>query len=390
MIYLDNAATTWPKPPGVAEAVVRALRKYGANPGRGGHKMSMAASGEVYRCRETAAKMFHLDDTSRVVFTLNCTMALNMVLKGILSDGGRVTVSDLEHNAVMRPLTALSPAVPIYDVAHVVPGDDEATVENFRHAIVPSTRAIVCMHASNVFGTRLPIRRLGELAREKNLLFVVDGAQSGGVLPIDMQADQIDFLCLAGHKGLYGPMGTGLLLSSGRFQLPTILEGGTGTQSLLFEQPEELPDRLESGTVNVPGICGLQAGMEWVMNHGTAGICRQETDRMTLAHDMLTRIPGIELYTPRPREDLCAPVLSINVKGLHSEETAAALNRHGIAVRAGLHCAPTAHRVFGTVQTGTVRLATSAFTTRQEIEQTCRVLAQIAREGRSGSASKTI
>ena len=257
MIYWDNAATTWPKPMAVTEAMSRALTRYGANPGRGGHTMGMAASREVYRCRETAAEFFHLDNPGQVVFTLNCTMAMNMALKGILRTSGRVVVSDLEHNAVMRPLHVLSPGRPIYDVAQVTPGDDDQTVEAFRRCITPFTRAIVCTHASNVFGVQLPIRRLGELAREHDLLFVVDAAQTAGVLPLDMEADHIDFLCVAGHKGLYGPMGTGMLLCGDRFQLPSFVEGGTGSQSLLYEQPDELPDRLESGTPNTPGILSL-------------------------------------------------------------------------------------------------------------------------------------
>ena len=378
MIYLDNAATTWPKPPCVTEAVSQAFKRYGANPGRGGHRMSMAASREVYRCRETAAKLFHLEDTSFVIFTLNCTMAMNMVLKGILSSGGRVVVSDLEHNAVMRPLHAISPDRPIYDVAHVVPDSEATTVENFRRCIQPSTKAIVCTHASNVFGIKLPIMRLGQLAREKDLLFVVDGAQTAGVLPIDMQKDNIDFLCLAGHKSLYGPMGTGMLLCSGRFLLPSFVEGGTGSQSLLLEQPEDLPDRLESGTPNTPGICGLQAGMQWVIAHGIEAICQQETAHMAYMYDRLANMAGIRLYTSRPVNGRCAPVLSLNVEGRSSEEIAAELNRYGVAVRAGLHCAPSAHRVYGTIPNGTVRFAPSLFTTRQEIEQVCRILKKIA------------
>lgn len=220
MIYFDNAATTWPKPLPVVRAMDEALRRYGANPGRGGHSMGLAASQEVYRCRETAARLFHLSDPSGVIFTLNCTMALNMVLKGLLRTGGRAVVSSLEHNAVMRPLNALSTSGPIYDVARVAEEDDDATVEAFRRCIRPSTRVIVCTHASNVFGTRLPIRRLGQLAREYGLPFVVDAAQTGGVLPIDMEEDNIHFLCLAGHKGLYGPHGDryaalpGLLLAA--------------------------------------------------------------------------------------------------------------------------------------------------------------------------------
>lgn len=389
MIYLDNAATTWPKPPCVTEAVVSALKKYGANPGRGGHTMSMAASREVFLCRETAARMFNLEDPSGVVFVLNCTMALNIAFKGILAGGGRVTVSDLEHNAVMRPLYALSPGNPIYDVAHVVAGNDDATVENFRRTLSSDTKAIVCTHASNVFGIRLPIRRLGALAREKGLLFVVDGAQTAGVLPIDMQEDNIDFLCLAGHKGLYGPMGTGMLLCSGRFSLPPFIEGGTGSQSLLLEQPEDLPDRLESGTPNTPGICGLRAGMEWVSAHGIDNICRKETQQMALAYDLLSTVPGIRLYTARPQIGQCAPVLSLNLKGHCSEELAVELNRYGVAVRAGLHCAPSAHRAYGTAPAGTARLAPSIYTSRQEIEQACRVIRKCATNAHWGGGAQS-
>ena len=371
MIYLDNAATTWPKPTAVTEAVRRAMQLYGANPGRGGHAMSMAASKEVYKCRETAARLFHLDNPAGVVFTMNCTMSLNIVLKGLLRDGGRVVVSSLEHNAVMRPLQALSSGRPCYDMAQVVPGNDDETVEAFRRCITKDTRAIVTTHASNVFGIRLPIRRLGELAMHYGLSFVVDGAQSAGVLPIDMAEDHIDFLCVPGHKGLYGPMGTGMLLSSGRVMLPSFLEGGTGSQSISLEQPDELPDRFESGTPNTPGICGLRAGMELVMNKGVDNIGKHETMLMGIAYDRLSAMEGLCLYTDRPVYGKCAPVLSLNITGLPSEDAAAKLNDFGVAVRAGLHCAPCAHRQFGTLSTGTVRLAPSIFTTRQEIIQAC-------------------
>lgn len=378
MIYFDNAATTYPKPAPVREAMREALSRYGANPGRGGHAMGLAASEQVYRCRETAARFFHLDDPAGVIFTQNCTMSLNMAIKGILAGGGRAVVSDLEHNAVMRPLHALSPEQPLYDVAQVVPGDDEATVDAFDRCIRPDTKVIVCTHASNVFGIRLPIERIGRLAHRHGLLCVVDAAQTAGVLPIDMSGGAIDFLCAAGHKGLYGPMGTGLLLCGGRFALPSFYEGGTGSQSISLAQPEDLPDRLESGTVNVPGICGLRAGMEWVMARGIPVIGRHEIGLMAHMHDLLKGIPGVVLYTDRPRLDTSAPVLSANIADRPSEEVAAELNRYGIAVRAGLHCAPAAHRVFGTLPTGTLRFAPSVFSTRQQVEQACRAMRRCA------------
>lgn len=378
MIYLDNAATTWPKPACVSAAVRAAMERYGANPGRGGHTMGMAASAEVYRCREVAARLFHLENPANVVFTLNCTMALNIVIKGIAALGGRIVVSSLEHNAVMRPLYACSPSRPIYDVAQVTPGDEEQTVAAFRRAITPETRAIICIHASNVFGVALPIRRLGQLARERGVLFVVDAAQSAGVLPIDMQADCIDCLCLAGHKGLYGPMGTGMLLCGGNWLPPPLIQGGTGSQSRLLEQPEDLPDRLESGTPNTAGICGLRAGMEWVMKKGIETIRRQEMTKLAFFYDRIRQINGIRLYTPRPGTFPDTPVLSLNLNRIPSERLAALLNPYGIAVRAGLHCAPCAHQQFGTLQTGTVRIAPSVFTPAADLERTAKILSVLS------------
>lgn len=373
--YFDNAATTWPKPRAVLDAVRGGMTTYGANPGRSGHAMGMAASQEIYRCREEIAAFFHLDNPGNVVFTSNCTMSLNMVIKGILAGGGRAVVSDMEHNAVMRPLHALSPDHPIYDVAQVVPGNTAATVAAFERKITPSTRAVICIHASNVFGLRLPIRELGWMARRRGLLFVVDAAQSAGVLPIDMQEDHIDFLCAPGHKSLYGPMGTGILLCNSDYLLPSFIEGGTGSRSLDIRQPEELPDRLESGTLNVPGICGLRAGVRFVRSRGgPAVLCEEETRLMARMYHKLEGARGIELYTSCPEIGCGAPVLSLNLAGRPSEEVAMGLSRRGIAVRAGLHCAPSAHRKMGTVDRGTVRLSPSAFTTVQDADRVLRVL----------------
>lgn len=380
MIYLDNAATTYPKPLCVNRAVSQALMQYGANPGRGGHEMSMASSREVFRCRETAATLFHLDNPAGVVFTLNCTMAMNIALKSILAEGGRVIVSDLEHNAVIRPLHAVSGRYPVYDVARVEEDDDQ-TVENFRRLITPSTRAIVCMHASNVFGTVLPVKRLGQLAHDNGLLFIVDAAQTAGVLPIDMQAMQIDMLCVAGHKGVYGPMGTGMLLCANGVVPKALIEGGTGSNSLSPEQPDELPERLESGTVNVPGICGLRAGMDFVgIRGGPNTIGQEELYHLAWFYDRVANMPEVTLYTPRPAFGRSAPLLSLNLRGQASEEVAAALNSYGVAVRAGLHCAPAAHHHFGTAPSGTVRFAPSVFTNRTHWEHVCKILLNMTRK----------
>lgn len=377
MIYWDNAATTWTKPVTVRQSACKALNLYGANPGRAGHEMSMETAEQLFLCRQEVAHFFGLADPSAVVFTLNCTAALNMVVRGVLEKGGRAVTSDLEHNAVMRPLAALSEAYSRFDV---VPwcADDEELVERFRRAIRSDTRLLICTHASNVFGVTLPIRKLGELAHRYGLLFCVDAAQSAGILPIDMAADRIDYLCVAAHKGLYAPMGTGVLLCRETENLPPWVRGGTGSQSLSLRQPNELPERLESGTPNVSGICGLRAGVEFVKDTGRAQIYRHEIELLQYVCDRLKTCPAVKFYTPRPMIGRAAPVLSVNIGDMPSEEVAATLNEHKIAVRAGLHCAPAAHRRFGTLQQGTVRLAPSVFSHRGEAEYICKVFLQIA------------
>lgn len=380
MTYLDNAATTWPKPPMVRQAMQTALERYGANPGRGGHAMAMKTAEEVYTCRETAAELFGLDDPTRVIFTSNCTMSLNVVIKGILGGGGHAVVSDMEHNSVIRPLEALAERGVTYSTAVVSDDDPAQTVENFRRCIRPDTRLILCTHASNVFGTVLPIGEIGRLAHRYGIPFAVDAAQSAGILPIHMQKDEIDFLCMPGHKGLYGPMGTGLLLCREERQLHTLMEGGTGSRSLQKQQPDELPDRFESGTVNVPGICGLHAGLRWLRRRGIDTVARHETAVMCRFYDLVRNAPAIRLYTPRPALHRSVPLLSLNVRGLSSEETAAMLGEQGIAVRAGLHCAPSAHAHAGTLPGGTVRVAPSAFTTVADVENAYKNLMKISRK----------
>ena len=374
VIYWDNAATTWPKPVAVRRAVGQALCRYGANPGRSGHRMSLATAEQMYACRQAAAGFFGLSDAAGVVFTPSCTYALNTVVRGLLETGGRVLTSDLEHNAVHRPAAALDGR---YDVAAWSP-DEEETVENFLRAIRPDTRLLVCTHASNVFGVTLPIRRLARLAHENGLLFCVDAAQTAGVLPIHMELDDIDYLCVAPHKGLYAPMGTGLLLCREGERISPLVRGGTGNLSMLAEQPPGLPERLESGTPNTAGICGAQAGLAFVEGQGRQSIYTHEMRLLQRVYDGLRGQPGIRLYTPRPETGRAVPVLSFNVEGRPSEETARWLDERGIAVRAGLHCAPQAHRRFGTLEGGTVRLAPSVFSTAEEAEKITEKILQIA------------
>lgn len=376
MIYWDNAATTWPKPTTVRVSTCKANQLYGANPGRSGHRMSMAAAEQVYECRKKVADFFGLPDPTGVVFTANCTAAINTVVRGVLQDGGGVITSDLEHNAVMRPLAALSANY------RTVPWccDTEELVERFRRAIRPDTRLLICTHASNVFGVTLPIRRLGELAHRCGISFCVDAAQSAGVLPIDMDADLIDFLCVAPHKGLYAPMGTGMLLCREAASLPPLMYGGTGSHSLSLLQPEELPDRLESGTPNTSGICGIGAGIDFVCSKGRETIYSHEIRCLQHVYDRLVQCEKVRVYTPRPQMGETVPVLSVNVEDIPSERLAELLDEKGIAVRAGLHCAPMAHRHFGTLEQGTVRLAPSAFSTEDEASYICKVFSEIAKK----------
>lgn len=379
-MYWDNAATTWPKPPSVCRAMADALERYGANPGRSGHRLSLETAGQVYACRESAAEFFGLNDPTGVVFTSNCTMALNLVIKGLLSNGGHAVISDMEHNSVVRPLEALSSRGVRYDQAAVDEHHPAVTVERFRRCLRPDTKLILCTHASNVSGTVLPIREIGRLAARFGIPFAVDGAQSAGILPLHMERCGIDYLCVPGHKGLYGPMGTGMLLCRNRTRLHTLIEGGTGSQSLLTTQPEDLPDRLESGTVNVPGICGLAAGMRWLKERGREDVAQHEYDLVERLYTMLAQEPKICRYTPFPERGRWVPLLSINLRDRSSEEVAQLLDEQGVAVRAGLHCAPCAHRHLGTLSQGTVRLAPSAFTGREEVDFICKKLLKIARK----------
>lgn len=383
MIYLDNAATTYPKPLAVQRAVGEALRRYGANPGRSGHAMAAETAEQVYACRERVAEFFGLDDPAGVIFTTNCTMALNMVIKGLLHSGDHVVISCLEHNSVIRPLTAVG--AEITEVT-VHPRKPWKTVEGFRAAIRADTRLMLCTHASNVCGVRLPIREIGAVAHRFGIPFAVDAAQSAGVLPLDMRRDHIDFLCMPGHKALYGPMGTGLLLCREKTLSP-LMEGGTGSMSLRAEQPDELPDRLESGTINVPGICGLHAGVRFVSERGCEEIAARETMLMQRLYDRIGECDGITVHSPRPTLDVMVPLVTLTVAGQPSEQTAARLSDAGIASRAGLHCAPTAHRFLGTVATGAVRLCPSVFTTVDEVDITAKILTQIAKKTLQSSQS---
>ena len=382
MIYLDNAATTYPKPPSVRDAVCQALTYYGANPGRAGHDFSLKTAEMVWSCRQLVANCFGVPKAENVVFTANCTASLNIVIRTLAKRGGHVIISDLEHNAVVRPLYAYAKqGCLIYDVATVDPSSAENTVHRFEQLIRPTTLAIICTQASNVFGVAPPIRHIGEMAHKHGVRMIVDGAQGAGILPTDMIHDHIDVYCAPGHKGLYGPMGTGILCTTGDWSLEPFVYGGTGTLSLDRNQPTDLPESLESGTLNVVGIAGLKAGVRSVLQVGIEKIADHERGVLYPLYRGLSACDGVQLYTRFEDIRNGAPVLSFNVRNRHSEEVAAILNDHGIACRAGLHCAPLAHRKYGTLEQGTVRLCPSRYTTANQMQFAEKVIANIQKDG---------
>lgn len=368
MIYLDNGATTFPKPNIVTNSVNTAL-KSGANPGRAGHRLAIKASEMVYNARSNAADFFGANDPSNVIFTLNCTEALNVVIKGSLNKGDHVIISSLEHNAVLRPIEKLRKSGVSYTVADVIENDNEKTLSNFRSAINENTRLLVCTYASNVFGIKLPVERICAMCHQYGILTCIDCAQTAGLVDINLTNSSIDYLCAAGHKGLYGPMGTGMLIINTDTIPNSLTEGGTGSNSANYNQPEVLPDKFESGTPNFSGIIGLSAGIKFVRNMGVNNLYKREMSLINYAYNELSKNPNVILYTQKPDNYNYMPVLSFNIKDIDCETVSEILSsKYNIAVRSGLHCAPLAHKSFNTLDTGTVRVVPAAFTTKSDIK----------------------
>lgn len=365
MIYFDNSATSGVKPQIVINAVTDALKNYSANPGRSGYEISIKTAEKIYKVREKVAKFFNASDPQNVVFTLNCTHSINYVLKGVLQYGDHIVISSLEHNAVLRPLTKMKSNFTIANVSHT---DDNVTFENFKKSIKPNTKMIFCTGASNVTGKILPLEKIGKLCREKGILFGVDAAQLAGVMNIDVKKMNIDFLCVAPHKGLYAPMGVGILVCEKKIP-NTIIEGGTGTNSLQTVQPIEMPERLESGTINVPAIFGIGAAIDYINGLGIEKIYNHEMEIIGYIYEKLKKNKNITLHTPFPEKNSFVAVIPFNINGLRSEEAAEFLNTNGVAVRAGYHCAPFAHKQLGTLETGAVRVSVSAFNSKNQAEK---------------------
>ena len=369
MIYLDSAATTLEKPPQVPRASAWAMTHL-ASPGRGGHAPGMAAADLMYRMREQAAMLFHVGDPERVILTCNATHGLNIAVRSLVRPGGTAVISGYEHNAVTRPLHAI-PDVTVRVAAGPL-FDPDGVYAAFEREVTPDVDAVICNHVSNVFGFIQPVDRIAALCRERGVPLIVDASQSAGVLQVDLEGWGAAFVAMPGHKGLYGPQGTGLLLCGGKAQ--PLLYGGTGSMSASQEMPDFLPDRLEAGTHNVCGAAGLLAGMKFVSRTGTVAIHGRERALARRLMDGLERIPGVSVFRGRDQSGLCSAVIG----GMDCEEAGEALARRGIAVRAGLHCAPLAHRTAGTRDTGTIRFSFSVFNRPEQADRTVRAVRELA------------
>ncbi len=372
MIYLDNAATTLQKPRSVEAAMVRAMRTC-ASPGRGGHAPAMAAAEVLYKCRERAARLFNVDNMERVAVTFNATHGLNIAIRSLVGPGSRVVISGYEHNSVVRPLHALGAEVtaagsPVFD--------RDAAIAAFERAVDGKTDAVICTHVSNVFGFILPVYEIGRLCRERGVPFIVDASQSAGALEVDAGALGADFIAMPGHKGLYGPQGTGLLIASGRAS--PVLFGGSGSESRSPDMPMFLPDRLEAGTHNIPGAAGLAEGLDFVLRRGVGSIAAHERLLTRRLAKSLAAIPGVRVFTSDDAQAQ-AGVLSFDLDSMTPEEAGERLDGMGFAVRAGLHCSPLAHATVGTIRRGTVRASFSAFSTAEEADAFAAAVEKLSR-----------
>ncbi len=393
MIYLDHAATSWPKPPEVLAAMSDFLERAGGNPGRSGHRLSIEAGRIVYDAREAVAELFNAPDPLRVIFTLNATHAINIALHGVLRPGDRVVTSGIEHNAVMRPLRAMERvrnqvsrrnlvSDPLGIDLAIIPCHPDGSLDlaAAERLITPGTRLVALNHASNVVGTILPVARVAKLAHRAGALLLVDAAQTAGALPIDMQAMGIDLLAFTGHKALLGPPGTGGLVIGERVdtaELEPLFRGGTGSRSEYEIQPEECPDKFESGTPNGVGIAGLAAGVRYVLRHGVAAIREHEVTLIRELAEGLANIPGVTVYGPADPAARTA-TLSFTVAGRRVSEVGLRLDEeHDVLCRVGLHCAPAAHRTLGTFPEGTVRFAAGLSTTLDDVRRAVEAVAKV-------------
>ena len=380
-IYFDNGSTSWPKAPGVAESVSDLLVNGVFNINRGNYEGAYEVAGRVLDTREKLARMFQVEDSRRVIFTPGVTCSLNYFIKGFLKEGDHVLVTGLEHNAVMRPLHQMRTKGVSYDV---IPVDRQGNLntEAAEALVRPNTKAVIASHASNVCGTVVPIEELGEFCGRRHLFFVVDTAQTAGTLKIDMPGSKIDLLAFAGHKGLLGPQGIGGFLISEELdrEMEPLLAGGTGSQSDSLEMPDQLPDKYESGTMNLPGIIGLHAALSYLEETGIDVLRKKKMELTGYFLEQAAQLEGIRIVG-RPDTEKRVAVVSLDFQTVDNAVAAFELERRaGIMTRVGLHCSPLAHQSLGTFPQGTVRFAFSACNTREEIDVCIAVLKELLSE----------
>ena len=378
MIYLDNAATTMHKPQAVVDAVCTAMTSLG-NSGRSANDASLSAARVLYGVREKLAGLFHCPRADHVCLTQNSTEALNIALSGLFAPGDHILSTDCEHNSVLRPLYRLQTQGVSVDF---LPADRQGCIEydDFPRLLRPNTRAIVCTHASNLTGNALDIGKIGAFAKKNGLLFLVDASQTAGLLPIDMEEQQIDVLCFTGHKSLYGPQGTGGLCVRPGVEIRPYSVGGTGVQTYSQTQPQDYPTRLEAGTRNGHGLAGLDAALDFLEQTGIDNIRAHDLSLMRRFYDGVRTVPGVTVYGDFSQEER-APIVSLNIGTLESSAVEAALSEdYGIAVRSGAHCAPRLHEALGTKEQGAVRFSFGWFNTEDEIDEAVRAVKELAEE----------
>jgi cysteine desulfurase/selenocysteine lyase len=378
MVYLDNAATSYPKPDVVYREMERCMREYCANPGRGGHQMSLASGRAVIEAREEISKFFNIPDSMQLCFTKNATEALNIAITGLLKHGDHVITTSMEHNSVLRPLKTLERDEGVE--LTIICGNElgEVDVDEVKKAIKRNTKLIVCTLSSNVNGVMLPVKELGRLASEKGITFLVDASQGAGVVKIDVNDLNIDMLAFPGHKSLLGPQGTGGLYVKRGIAIKPLMKGGTGSSSEILFQPETMPDYLESGTLNTPGIVGLCSGIKFINSCGLDNLRFYKYMLLKRLIEGIKEIKGAILYSPIDINRNTG-IAAMNFKGIDSNEICYRLDRqYNIAARAGLHCAPLAHKTLGTANTGIVRFSIGCFNTIEDIDYTLEALKSIS------------
>ncbi|MCU6710992.1 aminotransferase class V-fold PLP-dependent enzyme [Paenibacillus sp. J5C_2022] len=380
IIYLDHAATSWPKPPEVIDAVVKAMQDDAANPGRGSHRMAVRASRILFDARKKLSKLFHIKNPNDIAFTSNTTMALNMAIKGWLKQGDHVIATSVEHNSVRRPLYELERSRGVQ--VTYIEGDEVGLIDvkEIEAAIQSNTVLIVVNHSSNLLGTILPVSDIGEVAKKHGVKLLVDAAQSAGVLPIDVEAMGIHMLAFPGHKGLLGPQGTGGLYIASELELEPLLHGGTGSQSEALQQPLVRPDRYEAGTQNTPGLAGLQAGVQYILNETVEKIHTNEWALAQRLMEGLKSVNGIRLLGPELNQPRTG-IASFTASNIDPSEMAFILDQYyGIAVRSGYHCTPLAHHCAGTEGTGAVRASVGVYTTEDDISALIAAVSEIVEQ----------